>query len=377
MRWLILLLSIFAFTAFGQDYTFNTQKYLQQIHKPKHLSQFKILPHLPSLNQDTTSACWAFSTTSFLESEMQRLGLDTVRLSMMYPFFHVYIEKVRQFVKTKGKSRVAPGDLFTGVLDMIRLYGIVPYQAYTGLPEGRTTYNQHPMYFAIDSLLQKVRELQLWDEDLVLYKTRQILYKHMGVPPQVFYYKGKKYTPKSFLQHVVRLPWDDYVLVTSFQYEPFYQFIELKVPDNWKHHATYFNVPLNEFYTAIKKAVQRGFTVAFDSDIGEPGRMGKFDVTFVVPYDIPGKFIDQNARELRFNNGSTTDDHLMHIVGYCQQKGDDWFLVKDSWRTAWEGSAEFNGYFLFHGDYLKLKALAFLVHKDAIPEIVQKMERNK
>ncbi len=370
---LLMFLSTIIASTNAQD--FNTQKFLKQLHKPNNLKKFKILPHLPAINQDTTSACWAFATVSFIESEMQRFGLDTVRLSMMFPFFHVYVEKARYFVKTRGKSRFAPGDLFTGVWDMVQKYGIVPYQAYSGLVNGKRHYNHRAMYAELDSLMKKVAELQAWDEDLVTLKVRQILYKHMGVPPQTFTYKGRKYTPKSFLREVVRLPWYQYLMVTSFTYEPFYRFIELKVPDNWAHNRHYFNVPLDLFYSSIKKALRNGYTVAFDSDISEPGRLGKWDVAVIPPYDIPGKFIDQKAREYRFKTGVTTDDHLMHFVGFREVRGDDWFLVKDSWRTAWDG--QWPGYYLFHGDYVKLKVLAFMVHRKAIPEIVKKIPGEK
>jgi len=116
----------------------------------------------------------------------------------------------------------------------------------------------------------------------------------------------------------------------------------------------------------LKSAVQNGFSVAFDSDTGEPGRIGSEDVVFVPEFDIPSRFINQEAREFRFKNKSTTDDHLMHIIGHKEIEGNDWFLVKDSWRTAWEGRHK--GYYFFHGDYIKLKVLAFLVHKDGINE---------
>ena len=66
----------------------------------------------------------------------------------------------------------------------------------------------------------------------------------------------------------------------------------------------------------------------------------------------------------------TTHDHLMHIVGFSQFNGEEWFLVKDSWRDAWEG--QFKGYFFYHSDYAKLKILAFMVHKDGIPGIVSR-----
>ncbi|MBD3224043.1 MAG: peptidase C1, partial [Caldithrix sp.] len=104
---------------------------------------------------------------------------------------------------------------------------------------------------------------------------------------------------------------------------------------------------------------------------GEVGRIGDKDVAFVPAFDIPSDDIDQAAREFRFNNGSTTDDHLMHIVGYADSGGEDWFLVKDSWRTAWDG--QFSGYYFFHEDYIKLKVLAYMVHRDGVPNIKQRL----
>jgi bleomycin hydrolase len=62
----------------------------------------------------------------------------------------------------------------------------------------------------------------------------------------------------------------------------------------------------------------------------------------------------------------------MHIVGFTENAGQDWFLVKDSWRTAWEGNEA--GYYFFHGDYIKLKALAYMVHKEAVPAIIDLIE---
>ncbi len=366
IAFLVILLGLAAAEAQKMD----VAQFLRHIHEPKSLNGFHIIGHTPPMNQDTTSACWAFATTAFLESEMQRMGLDSLRLSMMFPFYHTYVEKMRRFVRTHGKSRVAPGGLFPDVMKIVQKYGIVPYKAYTGLPEGRKHYNQRALYRAIDSLKREVKALQIWDEDLVLQKTREILYRYMGVPPQSFVYKGAVYTPRTFLQRVVRLPWKDYVLVTSFEYAPYYRFTELRVPDNWAHDSSYFNVPFRVFYNGIRHALKQGYPVAFDADISEPGRIGKYDVSFIPPYDIPGKYIDAQAREYRFKGGLTTDDHLMLFLGYRRNYGNDWFLVKDSWRDAWQG--KFNGYFLFHGDYVKLKVLAYLVNKKAIPQILKK-----
>lgn len=354
-----------------QDYDFD--KYIKKIHKPKSLEDFSTVFHLPPINQDTTNACWSFATISFIESEMNRLGLEPVKLAVMYPFFHAYIEKAKEFIQTEGESRFAPGDLFTGVIEIIKQYGIVPESAYRGQTRACKTHNHEQLENELEALMIRVKEMNIWDEELVLQKVRKILYQHLGVPPQSFEHKGKIYTPRSFLKEVVHLPWNDYILVTSFTYAPFFEFIELKVPDNWVHYNTYFNVPLDLFYNSIKDAIKGGYSVAFDSDTGEPGRIGEKDIVFVPEFDISSKHIDQEAREFRFNNGSTTDDHLMHIVGYKRKRGNDWFLVKDSWRTAWEG--QYPGYYFFHGDYLKLKALAFLMHKDAVPDIIKKIKK--
>jgi bleomycin hydrolase len=359
----------------AQKAVLDMQNELKRFHKPESIEEFSPVFHFDPVNQDTTNACWSFATTSFLESEMKRLGLKPVKLAVMYPFFHVYIEKAREFIRTEGQSRFAPGDLFTGVVEIIKQYGIVPESAYRGQTRACKTYNHQQLEKELDDLMNDVKKLELWDEEFVIQKVRVILYRHLGVPPQTFEYDGITYTPKSFLKEVVRLPWDDYIMVTSFMYEPFYKFIELKVPDNWFHYKNYYNVPLDLFYNSMKSAIKNGYSMAFDSDTGEPGRVGKEDIVIVPEFDIPSKYIDQQAREFRFMNGSTTDDHLMHIIGYKRIKGDDWFLVKDSWRTAWDG--HFPGYYFFHGDYFKLKALAFLVHKDGVPDIVKKLPKSE
>jgi bleomycin hydrolase len=59
------------------------------------------------------------------------------------------------------------------------------------------------------------------------------------------------------------------------------------------------------------------------------------------------------------------------MVAY-QKFGDaDWFLVKDPLPTAWEG--KHHGYAFFHESYVKLKVLAFLVHRDGIPAMKNRL----
>jgi bleomycin hydrolase len=354
----------------GQDAMKDAlKKNLEAIDRPKSIDDFKPAFHLTPINQDTTLICWSFATSSFIETEMERYGMEPVRLSVVFPVYNVFQEKAKRFIATKGKSRFAPGDLFAGVLDIIQEYGVIPASAYRGRTNPDETYNHSALYAELDKLMNNVRKNAQWDENTVLPEVRKILDKHLGAPPKEFTYKGQTYTPASYLKGVVRLPWKDYVLVTSFLYAPFNTFIELRVPDNWKHTTNYFNVPLEVFSRSLKEAVGKGYSVAFDADISEPSYEVTREYAFIPDFDIPRGAITPEAREYRFNNGSTTDDHLMHIVDYKKFGSEDWFLVKDSWRTAFQNNHQ--GYFFFHDSYLRLKALAFLVHRDGIPEIAK------
>jgi bleomycin hydrolase len=335
--------------------------------RPQRVEDFSPIPHLSPLNQDTTLICWSFSTSSFIESEMQRLRMEPVRLSVLYPVYYVFVEKAKRYVRTTGQSRFAPGDLFSGVLDIMKEYGSIPAAAYGGEKEKGVVYNHNALYSELDRYMKSIRATSDWNEERVLTGVKEILNRHLGQPPETFLYKGKSYTPKSFLDQVVKLPWNEYVIVTSFQYAPFYKFTELRVPDNWKHNGNYFNVPLDVFYSSLREAVSGGYSAAVDADISEPSYELTKDVAVIPDFDIPSGAISQEAREFRYENGSTTDDHLVQFVSFKKFDGEDWFLVKDSWRTAWEGNHR--GYFFFHESYVKLKALAFLVHRDGVPSI--------
>ncbi|MFC2088266.1 C1 family peptidase, partial [Calditrichota bacterium] len=333
------------------------------------IEKFNSVFHFPPINQDTTYVCWSFSTTSFIETEMKRLGKAPVKLSVMFPVYYAFIEKIKYYVKTKGESRFTSGDLFGTVFDIIQKYGIVPERNYSGKTHKRNTYNHDKLYAELYEFRDKIKKESLWDEQLAESGIKKILNKYLGKPPESFKYDGGVYTPMSFMRNVVDLKWQDYIKITSFEYSLFNDFTLLKVPDNWRPDSSFLNISLDTFYNSLKSAIINGYSLAIDGDIGEPGRIGDTDMCIIPDYDIPSQAISQKAREYRFEKGLTTDDHLMHIIGYQNLNGKDWFLVKDSWRDAYEGKHK--GYFFFNGDYVKLKVLAYMVHKDAVPKITK------
>jgi bleomycin hydrolase len=336
---------------------------------PQSVKEFASIPHLSAMHQDSTLVCWSFATSSFIESEMKRLGREPVRLSVMFPVYFGFIEKAKHFVQSRGESRFNPGDLFSGVIDVMQQYGAVPMEAYEGTQSGHAIFNHNALYAELDSVMNRAKRIGDWNGELILANVRNILNTHLGSPPEKFLFNGIEYSPCTFSSNVVCMPFDDYLMVTSFLYAPFNQFIELKVPDNWKHHTNYFNVPLDLFYYSLKNAIARKYSLALDMDNSEPSYRITKQYAFLPEFDIPKDSLAQSKREALFQSGATTDDHLVHVVSYKKYGCEDWYLVKDSWRAAWEGPND--GYFFFHESYMKLKVLAFFVHRDAVPEITK------
>jgi bleomycin hydrolase len=156
----------------------------------------------------------------------------------------------------------------------------------------------------------------------------------------------------------------------SFKYQPFFTKGSYRVPDNYWNSQDYHNVPLELWYRTIIKALKNGYTVGIGGDVSEIGKVGENDIAFIPEFDIPAKLINQDAREFRFTNKTSTDDHGVHVIGYQRYKKHDWFLIKDSGSSSNKG--KFKGYYFFRGDFIRLKMLTFLVHKDAVTDLLTK-----
>lgn len=320
--------------------------------------------YFPPLPQYNTGTCWSFCSTSFLESEVARLGGRRVKLSEMWTVYWEYVEKARRFVREYGHSPIAEGSQDHGTIEIYKLYGAVPAEAYAGVLNEGGLHDHPPLAEEIDSYLQWMRENRYWDEEKALAHVRAILDRHLGRPPERFVHGGRQWTPREFLRDFLKLDLGAYVNCVSTLKEPFGQYVLLDVPDNWRRKDDYLNLPLQTWYRVLWDAVSDGYTVSIGGDVSEPGLDGMRDAAIVPTFDIPSEYIDQSAREFRIANHTTGDDHGVHIVGALQQGGRDWFLVKDSNRSSRLGKHE--GYYFYDGDYVRLKMLSFMVHKDRL-----------
>jgi bleomycin hydrolase len=332
--------------------------------------------HNPPVSQGNTNTCWCFSTTSFLETEVYRINKTRIKLSEMFTVYWEYVEKTRRFIQERGNSAFEEGSEANAVTRMWKKYGIVPESDYSGLPVSRKFHNSEDMITEMKAYLQSLKAGSAWNEEAAITTIKSIMNHYMGEPPTEIMVEGKKISPLQYLHDVIRINPDDYVDILSYEQEPFYKHVEYKVPDNWWHSTDYYNVPLDVFMEALKKVVRSGYTASIGGDVSEPGFDRMTQCAIVPDFDIPAAFISDDARQFRFSNGTTTDDHGMHLVGYLEKDGKDWYLIKDSGsgsRNNNPDAAEF-GYYFFSSDYVKLKMMDFMVHKDAVKDLLEKFK---
>lgn len=339
---------------------------------PKSKDEFTSYWFNDPVSQGRTGSCWCFSSTSFFESEVYRLHKKKVKLSEKYTVYWEYVEKAKRYIKERGNSAFEEGSEANAVPRIWKMYGIVPADAYTGLLPGQNFHDDKTMHQEMKAYLENVKATYAWNEDEAIKVIKSIMNHYMGEPPAEFTFEGKKYSPKQYLNDYLKLKLDDYVDILSYMQQPYYQQVEYEVPDNWWHSDVYYNVPLNVYMDALKNAIRNGYTMAIGGDVSEAGYDSWHKVGVVPTFDIPSEYIDENARQFRFSNGTTTDDHGIHLVGYLEKDGVDWYLIKDSGAGSRNTGDE--GFYFYHEDYVKLKIMDFMLHKDAVENILNKFK---
>ena len=353
--------------------TTDPASFFDQVHAPNWLGTD--IPHT-SIKRQRGGTCWSFSTVAMLESEALRTNdalaaslaasKTELDLSDYYPVYWAYVEKAREFARRKGEdARFTDGGLSHDVTWLVSEYGIVPESDYAVVED------YGAMREELDAVLAARRQSGEWDEEAVVAEIRNVLDRHLAPPPATIMVDGREMTPVAYATEYLGLDPAAYLEITSYTDIPMYGRGELDVPDNWWDYDGYYNVPLDEFRRLTNAALDAGYPVVFDMDWGDPGASWNEAGLAVLPPDAAPGGPDQSVRQADLESGRTTDDHLVLAVDRRQVDGHDWYLIKNSHGT---GSGR-RGYVWVRGDYMALRVLAVMVHKDAIdPELALRME---
>ncbi|HEY1046753.1 MAG TPA: C1 family peptidase [Bacteroidia bacterium] len=347
-------------------------------------------------NQSRTSTCWSFSSLSFFESELIRMGKGKHNLSEMFVVRNAYMGKAETYVRMNGFHNFGPGGAFHDLPWVIKRYGIVPESVYKGLNYGYDKHNHAEMDAVLKGIVDAVKSnpqgklTSSWKSAFA-----GAIDAYLGVVPKTFKYENKEYTPLSFSQSL-GLNMDDYVSLTSFTHHPYYSQFAIEVPDNWAMMQSY-NLPLDELESIAMSSLKKGFSWAWGADVSEKGFSYKNGVAIVPVHDSlitqVGKdnkafndagasrvgiafnqpmseiSINDSIRQVAFDNYQTTDDHGMHATGLVQdQNGKFYFKIKNSWGTE----NDCGGYLYCSMSYFRYKTINIYIHKNALPKDLAK-----
>jgi hypothetical protein len=347
----------------------------------------------PVKNQARTGTCWCFATTSFIESELLRMGRGEYDLSEMWIVRHNYVDKLKDNFIKQGKGNLGEGGQGHDWMAEFVKNGIVPDEVYTGLNYGMPDHNHNELKAFINAIAEVPVQKQK-ESDQYFSIVNDVLDTYLGTVPESFTYKGVRYTPKSFAS-TLKINSDDYVEITSFTLFPFYSLGVVPFPDNWRN-ADNYNVPLDDLITILDYSLNNGYTVNWDGDVSEKGfshakglaiipEIEKTDdysaackksfgsmtpeersaVAYKFSSPFPEVKVTQEYRETMYDNHTTTDDHSMHITGIVKdQNGTKYYITKNSWGTERNSSG---GYLNMSENYVRAKTIYIMVNKSAIP----------
>lgn len=365
--------------------------------KPEAEYKFTVVkenPVTPVKNQYRSDTCWCFSTLGFLESEVIRI--NNIKDTTLYPDFsemfvvsHSYKDRAVKYVRTDGNINFAAGSEADDVLHVVEDYGIVPQSAMPGI-------QALPVHGELDATTKAYVQAIASNPNRTLSTTWKkafdaIVDTYLGEVPETFEHNGKTYTPASYRDELGLVP-SDYVTLTSFTHHPFYKSYILELSDNWRWDSAY-NIPLDEFMEVIYTAIDKGYTLAWGTDVSERGFtrdgigvlletakstagsdqerwVGKDGEKKEAVAELPKEAsVTQESRQEGYDNKTTTDDHGMQIFGVAKdQNGTKYVMVKNSWGTT----SKYGGIWYCSDSFVRAKTMDVLVHKDALSKDLKK-----
>lgn len=354
-------------------------------------------------NQNNSGTCWSYSALAFLESEVLKKDPSKKDIDLCESFLvsKTYTDRADRNVRTHGDASFSQGGSFYDAIFCMERYGLIPegIMPYPITPYGDSLFNFTNFFPPMEAYIKAIsgsnaKKLNpMWKKDV-----QGMIDNYFGECPKEFEYKGKKYTPQSFVKDYLKLAPNDYVSLTSYTHHPFYTQFVLEIQDNWRW-ATSYNLPLDEFMRVMDEGVKNGWTFAWGADVSEDGfsrRTGKNKCVATVPdtkatagvgsdqsrwtgekagakiaqADAAGeKVITQEMRQEGYDNWTTTDDHGMQIYGIAKdQNGKEYFMMKNSWGEY----GPYKGFWYVSKPYVAYKTMNIVINKNAIPKDIRK-----
>ncbi len=355
-------------------------------------------------DQKSTGRCWLFTGLNVFRAKViEDKNLSDFSFSQNYNFFYDQLEKANLYlegiistadkplddkrVEWLFKNAIGDGGQWTGVVDIIGKYGLVPAEVF---PESHNSENTGWMSRLLRRKLRgdgmelrqmhangkKESELRKRKEEM-LSEVYRILAITLGEPPVQFQWRYKDkdgnlselktYTPKSFYEEFVGVNLDDYVM---FMNDPSREYGKLYEIDydrhmmeggNWK----YINLDIEKIKEFAKQSILGNEAMYFSCDVGKQlnKNRGTLDVN---NYDYNALFgvdfdMTKAERIQTYESGST---HGMALVAVDIVDGEvNKWLLENSW-----GNTGFNGHLIMTDDWFDEYMFRLVIHKNYLDE---------
>ena len=257
-------------------------------------------------NQESSGRCWLFTGLNVLRAQaMKKKNVKKLVFSHNYLFFYDQLEKANLFLEGIIETRTFPiedrkvqhflnnaigdGGQWTGVVDLVKKYGVVPTEVFpeTEISNKTATFSKLLAWKLKEDAIE-LRRMQRASEKAIKDKKEQMLSEiyqmlciALGTPPKSFDYryedkdgtivKKQTYTPLSFAEEFLNVKLDDYLMFMNDPTRPYYKVYEIEFDrhtydgHNWK----YLNLPTKEIKEFAKESILDDEAMYFSCDVGK------------------------------------------------------------------------------------------------------------
>ena len=390
--------------AMNQERLENNDKYFSHRVKTKGIT-----------DQKQSGRCWLFTGLNVMRADMiEKLNLPEFQLSQNYNFFWDMLEKSNLFLQSVIDSAKEPmdnrrvewlfrnplsdGGQFTGIIDIVSKYGVVPS---TVMPETAQSENTGTMRSLLSQKLRewglKLRNMASKGDDLsslekekmkMLKETYRFLALNLGTPPSSFEWtrynsegqpvETKTYTPQEYYQDLIGYDLKDgYVMLMNDPSRPYWEVYEIDLDrhvydgHNWK----FVNVPMDVIKETAIASIKDNTMLYFSCDVGKfiDRDRGRLDLDSYDYEDLFGMDFPMTKAD-RISTGQSASTHAMTLSGVDLDKDGKpkkW-LVENSW-----GKGPNDGYLYMTDPWMDEYLFRLVAEKQYVPKKVLETLKKK
>ncbi|MCH5232771.1 MAG: C1 family peptidase [Muribaculaceae bacterium] len=391
--------------AMNQERLVNADTYISNKVKTKGIS-----------NQKQSGRCWLFTGLNIMRADMiNNLDLPEFQLSQNYNFFWDMLEKSNLFLQSiidtsnepmdnrrvewLFRNPLSDGGQFTGIIDIISKYGVVPAVV---MPETAQSDNTGTMRNLLSQKLRewglKLRKMAAGGADTsaleqekmkMLKETYRFLSLNLGVPPSSFEWtrmnssgepvETKTYTPLEFYKEYIGYDLgNNYVMMMNDPSRPYWEVYEIDLDrhvydgNNWK----FVNVPMEVIKETAIASIKADTPMYFSCDVGKfiDRDRGFLDLETYDYEDLFGTEYSMDKAE-RIATGASASTHAMTLSGVDldkEGKPKKW-LVENSW-----GNGANNGYLIMTDPWMDEYLFRLVAEKRFVPKkVIETLDKKK